>query len=127
MLIDLNKLTALAEILGGGATPAPTSHPVDQLIGQFVIVRSRDSGVHAGTLVSVQDRTVRLTTARRLWYWKAAKGHTLSGVALHGLDTAASKIAGELGEIVVLDACEIITTTAAAGKSILGAPEYDPS
>lgn len=127
MQIDLNKLTALAEILGGGAFPAPTCHPADQLIGQFVIVRSRDSGVHAGTLVSIQDRTVRLTGSRRLWYWKAAKGHTLSGVALHGINTSASKIAGELGEIVVLDACEIIPTTAAAGQSILGAPEYDPS
>lgn len=127
MQIDLNKLTALAEILGGGASPAPTIHPADQLIGQFVIVRSRDSGVHAGTLASIQDRTVRLTGSRRLWYWKAAKGHTLSGVALHGLDASASKIAGELREIAILDACEIIPTTAAAGKSILGAAEYEPS
>jgi len=127
MQIDLNKLTALAEILGGGASPSPTAHPADQLLGQFVIVRSRDSGVHAGTLVSIQDRTVRLTGSRRLWYWRAAKGHTLSGVALHGLNAEGSKIAGELGEIVVLDACEIIPTTAAAGQSILGAPEYDPS
>ncbi len=127
MQIDLNKLTALAEILGGGASPSPTSHPADQLIGQYVIIRSRDSGVHAGTLASAKDRTVRLTGARRLWYWKAAKGHTLSGVALHGLDTAGSKIAGELGEVVVLDACEIIPTTAAARQSILGAPEHDPS
>lgn len=127
MQIDLNKLTALAEILGGGASPAPTCRPVDQLIGLFVIVRSRDSGVHAGTLMSAQDRTVRLTGSRRLWYWKAAKGHTLSGVALHGLNTSASKIAGEVAEIVILDACEIIPTTAAAGQSILGAPEYAPS
>jgi len=127
MQIDLNKLTALAEILGRGSDQSPTSHPADQLIGQFVVVRSRDSGVHAGTLVSVQDRTVRLTGSRRLWYWKAAKGHTLSGVALHGVNAEGSKIAGKLGEIVVLDACEIISTTAAAGQSILGAPEYDPS
>ena len=127
MQIDLNKLSALAEILGGTASPSPNSHPADQFIGQFVIVRSRDSGVHAGTLVGVQDRTIRLTGARRLWYWKAAKGHTLSGVALHGLNASLSRIAGELDEIVVLDACEIIPTTAAAGKSILEAPEYDPS
>lgn len=127
MQIDLNKLTALAEILGGDASPAPTTHPAGQLIGQFVIVRSRDSGVHAGTLASIQDRAVRLTGSRRLWYWKAAKGHTLSGVALHGLDASASKIAGELGDVVVLDVCEIIPTTAAAGKSILGAPEHAPS
>lgn len=44
----------------------PTCHPARQMIGKFVIVRSRDSGVHAGTLVSVQDRTVLLTGSRRL-------------------------------------------------------------
>lgn len=127
MLLDINKLAALAEMLDGGGVQPPSSHPANQLIGQFVIVRSRDSGVHAGTLASVHDRTVRLTGSRRLWFWKAAQGHTLSGVALHGVNTRESKIAGELSDIVVLDACEIIPTTAAAGQSILGAPEYDPS
>lgn len=127
MQIDIDKLAKLAEILGGDVGAAPTTHPADHLIGQFVIVRSRDSGVHAGTLVSAQDRSVRLSASRRLWYWKAAKGHTLSGVALHGVDDSKSKIAGELREIVILDACEIIPTNAAAGQSILGAPEHDPS
>jgi hypothetical protein len=50
----------------------------------------------------------------------------LDGEAL-SLDASGSKIAGELGEVVVLDACEIIPTTAAAGQSILGVPEHDPS
>lgn len=130
MQIDINKLTALAEILGGGASPSSTNqphHPAAHLIGHFVIVRSRDSGVHAGTLTNIQDRAATLSGSRRLWYWKAARGHTLSGVALHGLDASASKIAGELAQIVVLDVCEIIPTTAAAGQSILGAPEYDPA
>ena len=126
--MSIEKLTKILELLRDDApAPNPADHPASQMIGQFVIVRSRDSGVHAGTLASVRDRTVCLTGARRLWYWKAAKGHTLSGVALHGLDVASSKIAGELGEVVVLDACEIIPTTATAGQSILGAAEYDPS
>ncbi len=127
MQIDLNKLTKLEEIFSNDSTPAPKDHPAAHLIGQFVIVRSRDSGVHAGTLMSIQDRAVSLTGSRRLWYWKAAKGHTLSGVALHGLDIHDSQIAGKLSEIVVLDACEIIPTTSWAGQSILEAPEYDPS
>ena len=126
--MNIEKLTALLELLRDDA-PSPTQadHPAAQMIGKFVITRSRDSGVHAGTLVSVQDRTVRLTGSRRLWYWKAAKGHTLSGVALHGLASSGSKIAGEVPEICILDACEILPTTAAAGQSILGAPEYEPS
>ena len=123
----------LAALITALTCPAPPAeqvhkpHPADQLIGQFVIIRSRDSGVHAGTLVSCIDRTVCLIGARRLWYWKAAKGHTLSGVALYGLDATKSTIAGEVGEICILDACEILPTTAAAGQSILGAPEYDPA
>lgn len=126
--MNIEKLTTLLELLRDDAPPPnPTDHPAAQMIGQFVIVRSRDSGVHAGTLVSVHDRTVRLTGSRRLWYWKAAKGHTLSGVALHGLAKSGSKIAGEVAEICILDACEILPTTPVAGQSILGEPEYDPS
>lgn len=130
MLIDINKLAALAEILGGGASPdlaKRTDHPAAHLIGQFVIIRSRDSGVHAGTLTNIQDRVATLSGSRRLWWWKASRGHTLSGVALHGIDASGSKIAGELTQIVVLDVCEIIPTTEAAATSIMGAPEYDPA
>ena len=127
MKLDLEKLTALASIFSDGASEPQKPSPVAQMIGAFVIVRSRDSGVHAGTLVSLEGRIALLHKSRRLWYWKAAKGHTLSGVALYGLDAEDSKVAGELSEIAILDVCEIIPTTAAAGHSILGAPEYDPS
>ena len=52
----------------------------DPWIGKFVVVRCRDAGVHAGTLVSRSNRQCELTGARRLWHWKVAdNGAFLSG------------------------------------------------
>lgn len=128
MNLDLEKLTQLAKLFDASSQKQETTdHPAAHLIGRFVIVRARDSGVHAGLLVSAQDRTVHLQGARRLWYWHAAHGHTLNGVAIHGLKTGKSKIAGAVAEIVILDACEIIGTTSVCEKSITSEPEYEPS
>lgn len=99
----------------------------DDLIGRHVIIRSNYAGVHAGILTAAgPGGKVRLSASRRLWYWWAAQGHTLTGVALHGLKAEKSKIAGALPDIVILDACEIIPTTAQAQASIEGAPTYEP-
>lgn len=96
------------------------------LIGKYVIIRARDAGVHAGTLAAHQGREVRLTDSRRLWYWKCKEGHTLSGVALYGLADG-SKIAGAVEDITILDACEIIATTADAETSIREVASHDPT
>lgn len=95
------------------------------LIGKHVIIRAHDAGVHAGILAANQGREVRLTNSRRLWYWKCAKGHTLSGVALHGL-AKGSKISGTVADQTILDACEIIATTDEAQASIEGFAAHEP-
>jgi len=91
--------------------------------GDYVIVRSRDAGVHAGELVSRDGDSVQLTKSRRLWYWVCAKGDFLSGVARHGLDIKQSKVGGEI-DITVIGACEIIVCSDEAAESIRSAPEY---
>lgn len=101
----------------------------DHLIGKHVIIRATGAGVHAGILAAHEGQTVRLTQSRRLWRWSAAKGHTLSGVALHGLrdgaDKGWTKIAATVADQVILDACEIIATTDEAQASIEGWPTYE--
>ncbi len=62
---------------------APQPGIADHLIGRHVIIRATGAGVHAGILEAYDGQTVRLSSSRRLWRWSAAKGHTLSGVALH--------------------------------------------
>ena len=92
--------------------------------GKYVIIRCRDAGVHAGVLKYYKGREVHLKESRRLWYFNCKEGHTLSGVAIHGIADD-SKIAGELEEIKLLDACEIIPCCKDAERSIRNAKEHN--
>ena len=74
---------------------------------QYVIVRCRNAGVHAGELVSRSGTEVRLANSRRIWYWRGAA--SLSELAVYGAkDREACKFGVTLPAIDVLDACEII-------------------
>jgi hypothetical protein len=93
-------------------------------VGNYVIVRSSPSGCWAGTLVEINNTTVRLSGARRLWKWWAAGGVSLSGVASAGLHQdklAWCKIEPPV-EVMVYDVCEILRVTDAARASIEAAP-----
>lgn len=95
------------------------------LEGSYVIVRCRDAGVHAGTLVSLNARTAILKNSRRLWYWKAAgDSHSLSGVATHGI-TAQSKIPAMIDTVVLPEACEVLSTSEKCKTSIANAAEHE--
>jgi hypothetical protein len=97
----------------------------DPWIGKYVVVRTRDAGVHAGVLKSRNGRECELTEARRLWYWKVAgKGAFLSGVATLGLDHKESKVGAPI-DVVLTENCEIIATTEEAAASIAQAPTYE--
>lgn len=96
-----------------------------QFIGQKVIVRSDQSGVHHGVLHAVSDHgaTVHLKDSRRLWRWKiAGQGVSLSEVAILGVDHDGSKITMMLPDLVVVGVCEIIPTHGVASATIDGAP-----
>ena len=96
---------------------------MNDLIGQKVIIRSADSGVHHGTLTSVDGTTVRLADSRRLWRWKiAGQGVSLSEVAILGVDHAESVITMTLPDILIMGVCEIIPTHGVASATIEGAP-----
>jgi len=91
---------------------------------KYVIVRSAQSGIHAGWLVSQKGDTVVLKESRRLWRWVVARmtGQlaTLSEVAIYGVNSRdeRSRIAVALPEMTVLGVCEIIPATEAARRSI---------
>lgn len=117
--MDINNLTiGQAKELAAmfGATQAKK-----ELIGEYVIVRCRDAGVHAGYLVDYEGRNVTLKNSRRLWYWVCAKKqHSLSGVSVVGI-TNKSKIPAVVPTLVLSDACEILSTTDKCRESIEGA------
>jgi len=97
-----------------------------EMIGEYVIVRCRDAGVHAGYLKSYEGREVVLTNSRRLYYWKCANNsHSLSGVAENGIVHDKSKIPASVQTVVLPESCEILSITEMARLSIQGAPIHE--
>ena len=94
---------------------------------QHVILRGRDSGVHAGYIVGTEKigetEFFIVERARRLWRWCAVGGISLSDLAQNGLDYGRSKISCEATvRLRTTDVSEVISTTAAGGESIRNAP-----
>lgn len=87
------------------------------LIGDYVVVRCRDAGVHCGVLESHNGRECVLSNSRRLWKWIPAKGKWLSAVANHGL-SADSKVSEPVRLIHLTENCEIIACTKNAETSL---------
>lgn len=88
----------------------------------YVIVRCRDAGVHAGHLVSQEGRTVKLRDSRRCWRYTSGGTGSCSELSQNGL-TGESRIAMLVpGVSSLLDACEVLPTSAKAMTSIREAP-----
>ena len=118
----LGELKALQSMFSSTPKQSPVG---SHLIGQKVIVRAYRSGVNYGTLKAIDGQNVELTNARRLWYWKAVSGISLSDVAESGIKSG-SKICAIVPTQIITDACEIITTSPDAQASIEAANVYNP-
>lgn len=86
----------------------------------YVIIRSADSGVHAGYLLRKNGNEVELVNARRIWSWEGAA--TLSQIATDGVKSGKIPCAVNL---TVLGVCEIIKATEKARRSIEGVPVWE--
>ena len=89
--------------------------------GNYVIVRTRNAGVFAGTLGERNGQEVTLTNARRLWYWDGAA--SLSELANLGPKKPQNcKFPAEVAEVLLTQAIEIIAVTDSAKQSISEVP-----
>lgn len=86
----------------------------------YVICRGHECGVHAGYLKNHDGNHATLVKSRRLWYWKAKEGISLSAVAKHGI-AADVTLPNELDEIWLGDVYEVIPCTQEAMESIVKA------
>lgn len=86
----------------------------------YVIIRSRDSGVHAGYLKKRNSiASVTLVDSRRLWQWSGAA--TLSQLAEEGVKKPEDcKFPMPVHEIEIIGICEVSKCTELARKSIEG-------
>lgn len=89
------------------------------MIGEYVIVRCRDAGVHSGFLVSHNGRECILRDSRRIWYWKVrGSGDFLSAISLSGVHED-SKLGATVEKIHLTENCEIIKCSDEARESII--------
>ena len=93
------------------------------MIGKYVVVRGDRSGVFAGTLESLDGQKVVLTGVRRLWRWSGAT--ECLQIATEGVKRPKDcRFTLTANSITILDAIEVIPTTAAAESNIKAVPVW---
>ena len=98
---------------------------MSNVVGTYVIVRSRIAGVHAGKVESFDPgaQTVTLTNARRLWrYYTRDKAGSTSDIAANGLDPKKDhQIGAMLPRVTIVgpEGLELAEMTEAAAQSVL--------
>lgn len=91
--------------------------------GKYVIIRGDRSGVFAGTLESQNGREVVLRNVRRLWRWEGAT--ECLQIATEGVKRPKDcRFTLTADSITLLDAIEIIPTTAEAEANIKAVPVW---
>jgi hypothetical protein len=89
------------------------------MIGKYVIARTNSAGVFAGVLESKEGKEVKLTDARRIWYWSGAA--SLSQLAMEGTkDPDNCKFPCPVTSVVLTEAIEILECSQQAIESIRG-------
>lgn len=86
------------------------------MVGQKVVVRTCNAGVHFGTLVSRSGTECQLADARRIWRWRGA--NTLHEVSLHGIDKVYSRISEAVPEIELTEVIEVIPASEVAAINL---------
>lgn len=118
---DAKRLVAM---LGGQVAPASaTVSPFAAMVGKRCLVRSRGSGVWAGSVSSAHEgpagHTLTLTAARRLWSWSGAA--ECSAIAERGIE--GGKI-GCLSAPIVAEVLEVHELSVTADATISRQPEW---
>lgn len=90
---------------------------MEKCIGKKVIVRSYDAGVYFGTLAEKEGNEVKMTNVRNIWRWSDAS--CLSQIANDGVGEL-SRLSPVVGEMVILNVCQIIPCTDKAISNLEG-------
>lgn len=114
----MKELIELSKLLDGESDDAPNSSNDVRIVGEKVIVRSRDAGVIYGKYAGNTGDTIHLTDARQLWKWQAAQGISLLDVATYGVKKSGCKFSDAAATVTVFNACALIDVTDEAAASI---------
>ncbi len=92
---------------------------LDDAIGQYAIVRTRNEGLNAGKLLAADETGCVIEDARRLWRSKPADSNLswYEGVAVSGLHES-SKVSGAVSRKYIIEDYSITICSKAAERSI---------
>ena len=90
------------------------------MAGKFVLVRSRNEGINAGTIECADETGIILTECRRLYYHRPADSGLswYEGVAQTGLSDS-SKVSGTVNRKVIIEDYSITECSNVAKTSIM--------
>lgn len=94
------------------------------MIGSYVVVRGRDSGVHCGYLIECSGQNVLLEKCSQIWNWYGAE--TCEEIAEHGLDMDRSSVSKPVSQNLIHDAIETMVCSEESRK-ILEEPQWNAS
>ena len=95
-------------------------------LGEIVVVRDHDAGVHFGRLVDydVAAKSARLEDARRIWQWAGAL--SVHGLAAYGCATEGTKCDASVPQVVSTNVVEIVWTTKEGANCLAELPVWHP-
>lgn len=84
-------------------------------IGEYVVVRCTNAGVHSGILVEWDRSSVVLQDARNIWEWTEA--NTIQEISLHGIGKG-SKVSETVKFSALEETIQVLICTPKARKSL---------
>lgn len=95
------------------------------VVGKYVIVRSRNEGLNAGTVIMADDTGIVLDGARRLWYHRpAVKTESwYEGVCNHGVSKD-TKLSSEVARKIIIEDYSVTVCSEKAELSIKSAVSH---
>ena len=126
--MNLSKIKDAIELLEKLGTDADGNSTPQSMIGEYVIVRSSNEGINAGTVISADAAGVVLKDARRIWYHRPndKSESWYEGVARTGL-SGDSKVSGSVAKKAIIEDYSMTLVTSAARTSIENAKTHAQS
>ena len=119
--MNINNLTLgqIKEITASFNAKDSSKSLADDLIGQYVIIRSRNEGINSGYLVSATKDGCVIAEARRIWYHKPADKNVAwyEGVAISGVSED-SKLSVAVEKKVIVEEYSITVCSSRAEESL---------
>ena len=129
-MIDANTLSTIITALAGNQPAQQTSGVTvaASMIGKYAIIRSRNEGINAGTIIAADHAGVVLSDARRIWYHRPADRAEswYEGVANTGLSSD-SKVSGIVAQKAIIEDYSVTLCSDVARKSIESAKAHAQS